>query len=648
MDEDSRLQARLSFHQQLTSPRHATPKPLSSRGGDRRVETFNIKTKEERALEAKPFLEVMSTDIDQPGPQAQPTTVDDPSTPPDNDVHPSSSSQVTLPSTEVPASPLDSGQSFKTEANDERIASASVIRSSLTPPPSSQVPANGGGASHHLGYINSQRSGIFSPPATGLNSVKRDSVTGSDYVPPSPQQVVGASPDELRSFLQTCIAEHAKLKMETAHHKLQYNLLSLQADEDAKRAAVEHEMTRREVEALRDAEHSRYARRELTAASESAQTKYRQLKVAYDQVVKENESLNNRLKLAKKVIQQKDDDVISLTDERDLLLNRIRENREHFHQLCSPGGMFHTAMTPKTQSVASPAAQYKSTPRRTPRSGHKDAREHGQEPFDVLLKAATQENNSAPSTPITGYKPAPRMPSKHTRGVQSMSSLPSTPTPRSRGAHPGGLLPSVDLVPQSEPPYRHNRFVPETPDSYHRHGRRRSRESTISADDNEELARQALTSFASRGPHDPRISRRQHRVPEEQEEEGEEEEVFESQASQAASEMLRRDPRESFEVASSLGESRDVTPPPAPAEKSAKLQARLFAGLNKSGVAAPAVANEKRKFSGGSGGSGVQHPDRRDDRRSEIFASPTKKLRVAGGLRDPARVGLGIQYGREA
>lgn len=557
------------------------------------------------------------------GIQAVPVAV--PSTPPDIEAIPPSS-QVTLPSTEGPASPIEPGQSFKTEINDDRIARSAIIRSSLTPPPSSQVPANGGGvASHPMGYVNSQKSGIFSPPATGANISSREVAVSSEYTPPTPQQVVEAAPDELRSLLQACIAEHAKLKMETAHHKLQYNLLSLQADEDAKRAAVEHEMTRREVDALRDVEHSRYARRELSTASESAQAKYLQLRVWYEESVEENESLNKRLKLAKKLIQQKEDEVISLTDERDMLLNRIRENREHFHLLCSPGGIFHQALTPKTQAALSPV-QYRATPRQTPKSAHRD---HGQEPFDVLLKAATQENNSAPSTPTNSYKPIPRTQSKHTRNVQSMSSLPTTPAPRSRGPH-SGLLPSVDLVPQSEPPYRHPRYIPETPTSA-RHQRRKSRESTISAEDNEELARQALSSFASRGSQNSRGSRRHHPS------EVEDEDVFESQASQAASEMLRRDPRESFEVANSATGSRDGTPTPAATERSVKLQAKLFAGLNKSGVS----GGDKRKFSG--------HGETRDDvARREVMTSPTKKLRMAGGLRDPGRVGLGIQYSKEA
>jgi hypothetical protein len=512
-------------------------------------------------------------------------------------------------------------------------------------------------AGHQTGYIGSQQSGIFSPPATELRTGRADGHGSTEFTPPTPKQVVEAGPDELRSYLQACIAEHAKLKMEAAHHKLQYNLLSLQADEDAKRAAVEQEMTRREVDALRVAEHSRQARHELTAASESAHAKYLQLRVWYEQAVEEIESLARRLKLAKKVIKQKTDEISSLTDERDMLLNRIRENREHFHALCSPGGMFHAAATPKVQAVSTPQ-QYRATPRQTPKSISRE-RVGGQEPFDVLLKAATQENNSAPSTPLTGHRPAPRLPTKHTRNVQSMSSLPTTPAARPRLGDQSGLLPSADLVPQTEPP-RYGRFVPETPTPSSQ--RRKSRESTISVEDaedmalvrqqhNEELARQALNSFVSRSGGSS-SSRRA----------AAEENVYESQASQAASAMLRRDPRESFEVAASSHHSRDDGTPPmrasqgsshhgaaasyapaAAAEKSAKLQAKLFAGLNKTSGTPGGGGGDKRKFSGG----GVPDDEDASRRERDALASPTKKLRLAGGLRDPGRVGLGIRYDQD-
>jgi hypothetical protein len=405
-------------------------------------------------------------------------------------------------------------------------------------------------------------------------------------------------------------------------------MLSIRAEEDTKRAAVEHEMTKREVQALQQAECARQARRDIIAASESTQAKYLQLKVLHEQVLEENDALHKKLKAARKVIQQKEDEIASLTDEREMLLNRIRENREHFHLLCSPGGMFHGAVTPKAQA-ASPQ-QHRSTPRQTPRSAHREShRDHNGEGFAVLLQALSQDNNSAPSTPMIGQRPASRMPSKHTRNVQSMSSLPSTPLYRNR-VDDRGLLPSIDLVPQTEPPQRHTRFLPETPTTPRTRQRRKSRESTISAEDNQELARQALQSIASRGSQHSHPSQRRLSS-----EVGAEEEVFESQASQAASEMLRRNPRESFEVTAAVGHTRDATP--AASDRSAKLQAKLFGGLNKSGLSS---VQGKRKFSGqhGEAGDGFSMHDR--------LTSPTKKLREVGGLRDPGRVGLGIQYGR--
>src|SRR5690606_942638 len=105
-------------------------------------------------------------------------------------------------------------------------------------------------------------------------------------------------------------------------------------------------------------------------------------------------------------------------------------------------------------------------------------------------------------------------------------------------------------------------------------GRRRSRESTISAEeDNEELARQAVKSFTSLASSQTHSQRHDGSG------------VFGgSQASQAATEMLRRHPREGFEVIdSSAGSgSRDE----GPAERM-----KLFSNLR--------ADTDKRKFSGG-------------------------------------------------
>ncbi|KAI0173056.1 hypothetical protein GGR52DRAFT_541731 [Hypoxylon sp. FL1284] len=539
-----------------------------------------------------------------------------PATPPDTTT-PRLASLQSILSTERPSWSLDPS------SNDDRHSSSQVIPSSLTPPPSSQAPQTNGASGVPFGPAGSDRGNKLSPPATGLRALALDSNSTGDFVTPTSNQIADATAEELRSMVHTCLAENARLKMETAHHKLQYNLLSMQADEDAKRAAVEHDMTRREVEVLRMTENSRQARKELDAAAEPTQIKYRELQAKYKVATKENEALQKRIKSATKLIQQQSEERDSLVDERDMLLNRIRENREHFHMLCSPGGVFHGALTPKTPAATTPQ-QHRTTPRQTPKSAHRDARrdnDTSQAPFAALLQALSHEH-SAPSTPVAANRPASRAPSKHTRAVQSLSSLPTTPTSRARGEH-SGLLPSVDLVPQTEPPnrYSNSRYGLETP--VQKRGPQ-SRESTISADDNEELARAALEhvaaatqSYMSQGS---RASRQK-----------EDEEVFESQASQAASEMLRRDPRESFDVASSVG-SRDGTP--APAEKTAKLQSKLFAGLNKAGI-----ASEKRKFSGGTDTS---------DSRREAALSPPKKTRYGNGSETNSRVGLGIRYGQEA
>ncbi|UNI22756.1 hypothetical protein JDV02_008617 [Purpureocillium takamizusanense] len=526
---------------------------------------------------------------------------------------PPSSSQITLPSTEIPGSPIDPNQSFKTEANDDR-AGATVIPSSLTPPPSTQVAAHAASNPRRT-YSQSQQSALFSPPATILQNI-RDRDLATDFVPPASQQILDASADDLRAMLQTCVAEHHKLKMEAAHHKLQYNLLSLQAEEDSMRAAVEHDMVRREVDALRLAEHSRQARRELSTASESVQLKYLQMRKAYEDAEKENDTLHRRLKAAKKVIQQKEEETIGLAEERDMLLTRIRENREHFHRLCSPGGIFHHALTPKQQTASTPQ-QYRSAHHHTPRSAKRDEQDDG---LSALLQAMSQDNNnnSAPSTP---HRAVLRHTGKHSRNAQSMSSLPTTPVNRTRDA---ALLPSVDLVPQTEPRSRHTQshFATMTP-TPKQERRRKSRESTISVEDTEELARQALESAAAASltSHPPRqpLPRQRRRA-----EDDDAEEVFDSQASQAATEMLRRNPGRSFDVASSAA-SRDASPHPA--ETSARMQAKLLASTTGSGV-------DKRKFS-----SELPLEEVRSG-----HGSPPKKMRVGGPLPDDHRVGLGIQY----
>ncbi|KAF4435378.1 hypothetical protein F53441_13531 [Fusarium austroafricanum] len=525
---------------------------------------------------------------------------------------PQDPAQETLPSTEIPISPIDPNASFTTQINDDRPA-VTVIPSSLTPPPSTQVNSTQPGPSKRK-FSGSQQSTLFSPPATILNNV-RDRPATSEFLPPAPHQVLEASADELRVMLQSALGEQQKLKMEAAHHKLQYHLLSIQADDDTKRAAVEHEMMRREVDALRNAEHIRLARQDLDKPSDAAlQGKYLQMKTELDAALQENAVLHRRLKTAKNVIKQSEDECIALVEERDMLLRRIRENREHMQMLCRPGGIFHAVLTPRQKAAVVSSSQ-----------GHRHAQQQqavraqvrdreGEHGLSALLQAMSQDNNSAPSTPMHSHRPVPRHVGKHNRNSQSMSSLPTTPLNRSVGTNVG-LLPSVDLVPQTEPHrYTQRQFIPTTPVAK-TDRRRRSRESTISADDNEELARQALESVAAAQSFTSQASQPRNRS-------SQDGEVFDSQASQAAAELLRRDPRQSFEVA----EARNT--PQGPMEKSVRMQERILSHRNGDG--------DKRKFSG-------NYPTSEETRRDQ--GSPAKKSRVVEPNTDGhEKLGLGIQY----
>lgn len=407
-------------------------------------------------------------------------------------------------------------------------------------------------------------------------------------------------------MLHTCIAENQKLKMETAHHKLQFNLLSLQADEESKRAAVEHDMVRREVDALRMAEHSRQAKREFGSPSDAMTSKYLQLRASYEAAVEENDNLHRRMRVAKKVIQQKEEETLGLTEEREMLLNRIRENREHFQMLCSPGGIFYNAATPPKSSQHSQSSRHASR-------AHGSESQHG---LSMILQAASHDdhNNSAPSTPANPPRFAAQHQSrKHSRNAQSMSSLPTTPVNRARGEHPS-LLPSADLVPQTEPRmmYAQKYFEPVTPDRRHR---RKSRESTISADESEDAAasRRAAGMRASMSMQSRRDG------------EAGSQEIYDSQASQAATDLLRRHPGQSFDVASS-GDSRDGSPIPLPVKSTTTKPRSRLPDYGRS---------EKRRLSGSDNDTAAK------SKRSH--GSPAKKARTGADLED-RRVGLGIQY----
>lgn len=391
---------------------------------------------------------------------------------------------------------------------------------------------------------------LTSPPPTLVNGTKKEHGATVSAANITLEDVSNASSEEILSMFRSLKSENKELaasvaeaRMSAAHYKLQHNLLTIETEEAALRADVEHEMTRREVQALQ---------RMVQGPESQAGREYVTRLKAYCHLMQDkNVELQKRLMKAKKLITERDDEICALADEKKMLMTRLRDNREHMNYLRSPGGIFHIA-TPKISSQSYPATpqQHRTTPKQTPMTGHSVRRDHSQEPFAALLLAdrvLSQENNSAPSTPIVSRRTDPHTPVRHSRGVQSLSSLPTTP----RSARPHSTSTLLPSAPISEVQVKHtpNQRRSYVARDYER--RRKSRDSTISASDSEEMAR----------------ATRAYRA--------ESEEVHQSQASQSAAEMLRMDPRESFEVAASR------TGTPAGEKYQSKIQSKIVATVSK-------------------------------------------------------------------
>ena len=439
---------------------------------------------------------------------------------------------------------------------NEKIGSLTAISSSITPPPSTEAPDPR--LATDTRRIATPPAVFSSPPQTVVNGIKRDTTNGATTIRPTLDQVNTATNEELCDMVKELIAENEKLelmasegRMSAAHYKLQYNLLSIETEETAKRMEVEHEMTRREVAVLQYANQGR-------DSTPAGQEYIARLKAFAQSMEQENIALQKRLQKAKKMIEMKDEELQDAKDDKARLLQRIRENREHINILRSPGGIFHTPKLSHNQSHPATPQQYRAIQKHTPMTGRSINREHSAEPFAALLLAdqvLSQENNSAPSTPMINRRSDPRTPvNRHSRGVQSLSSLQTTPGSARPAIANSTLLPSVQFMPRSG-----SRI--DAPVHQSRERRRKSRDSTISASDAEELARAAMATYRETS-----------------------EGIQESQASQSATEMLRIDPRESFEVAA----SRTNTPTPS-AENNNLHQSKIF------GVVSKPVVTEKRK-----------------------------------------------------
>jgi hypothetical protein len=351
---------------------------------------------------------------------------------------------------------------------------------------------------------------------------------------PTSADIDVASDQQLRKIAKDLLAVAQEYRMSAAHFKLQHNLLSLTSSEAVKRAEVEHQLARREVEILQSEEYR--SRQSLAIGLSPEPAELPELESARTRI-KEMEQLNatleRRLRRAKRLIEDDNDKYELLLEENSRLKKRIRDNREHFTLMLDHGSL---SSSPRAE-FASPHYKY---PRNRVEVG-------GQDPFAALLAAdqvLSREPGSVPPTPPR-HQVTKHHHYGHTRGTHSMSSLPVTPSHR----RSDGIAQKVFLTP-TDRTYKSPRN-PGLSAERDRH----ERDSTISASDVEE----ALT----------------------------DEDVPASQASSLATSMLRRHPGSSMQEDSSFSAS--------PGKSSTLLQSKLFGQVKKAGVERSRGSDLKRK-----------------------------------------------------
>ncbi|MCJ1256556.1 hypothetical protein MMC24_004378 [Lignoscripta atroalba] len=349
--------------------------------------------------------------------------------------------------------------------------------SDLTPPPSSQVPKQSAKAVHPDLVHHAL---LASPPAT--LKVLPLSLTGpASKAVPNIDQLGELSEHQLRGLVSELLPALSEARMAAAHAKLQHNLLTIESAEAAKRAAVEHEMTRREVEVLQ-AGHLLHRGPAIAyngpMSPQEATQRHLDFAVKRCRDLKaEIVLLERRLKQAKTVIKHIDGKNSQLVEDNQLLRERIKQNRDNIDAMRSSGALSVNG-TPRTTSNT---PSHRSTSRIS--SGN---RIDGQDPFDALLFAGqvlNAEINSVPATPT--YPRQMKLHPGHIRGAHSLSSLQTTPNRRRPSTADNTLHTPILRNTQNA---RVSFSVTNTQPLPRQDRRREDRDSTISASDHEEEA----------------------------------------------------------------------------------------------------------------------------------------------------------------
>ncbi|KAJ5175457.1 uncharacterized protein N7482_001334 [Penicillium canariense] len=236
-----------------------------------------------------------------------------------------------------PSPDLSAAVKDHSSQSDKKFLSPPAFSSSdMTPPPSTQMP----GAPVRRSHSRSLSPALVTP--ADLDKSLCDAYGASENLPTT-EEIDNASETRLRQIAKDLLAVAQEARMSALHFKLQNSLVSFASNEAVKRAEVEHQLAKREVEILQSAEYrsrSRPAEPLIPKQSHSVSTDdYLAVLHRSQELENVNVILDRRLRNAKRAIDDASARSVELEEQNGRLKKRIQENRHHFSQIYNHGGL---------------------------------------------------------------------------------------------------------------------------------------------------------------------------------------------------------------------------------------------------------------------------------------------------------------------
>ncbi|KAJ5895409.1 hypothetical protein N7495_007100 [Penicillium taxi] len=203
--------------------------------------------------------------------------------------------------------------------------------SDMTPPPTTQIP----GAPLRQSLSRSISPSLAAP--AGLTNALREAYGVSENLPTN-EDIDNANETQLRIIAKDLLAMAQEDRMSALHFKLQNSLVSFASKEAVKRAQVERQLAKSEVEILQRIG-SLDPSRPIPAHSPVSTDDYVASLQRAGELEGANALLDRRLRHAKRLIDDVTTRSVDLAEQNVMLKKRIEDNRIHFNQIYNYGSL---------------------------------------------------------------------------------------------------------------------------------------------------------------------------------------------------------------------------------------------------------------------------------------------------------------------